>query len=349
MSTPFPSSTPSSSSMIIPVAVSGEPPCSSTPGQLQRSRSAVWSHFTDTDNPDFPGSAQCRYCGKRVKGVRGSTGNLHRHLKQHEGLPRLQAEQSPGSLPPAITISALRDRLTDLIIMNTLPFTLVDKDAFRAFVTYLNPYATIPSAATIKRCIETRYVAEKARVANLLRQTPGKISISVDCWSSPAMKSFIGITCHFINSDWKLISTLLDIRGFGGDHSGENISACVLESLDDFRIAHKLLAVVTDNASNNDTFLRTLADELHKRGIDFDCENHRVRCIDHILNLAAQSFLKKLRSRPPTDEQIETTNPNNVDSSCSVIPKLRRLVCTFRSSPQRKALLARHVKDGPKV
>ncbi len=50
-----------------------------------------------------------------------------------------------------------------------------------------------------------------------------------------------------------------------------------------------------DNASANDVLARTLAQLLLKRyGIHFNCENARIRCIAHVINLVVQQILSEL-------------------------------------------------------
>lgn len=57
----------------------------------------------------------------------------------------------------------------------------------------------------------------------------------------------------------------------------------------------QILAVTTDNASNNVTFLQEVAIELAD-SIKFDNNNQHVRCLAHIINLAAQEVLKSLKA-----------------------------------------------------
>jgi|SRR5437667_3404868 len=46
-----------------------------------------------------------------------------------------------------------------------------------------------------------------------------------------------------------------------------------------------------DNASNNDTMLRCLADKLAKEDIEYNPVIHRLHCNGHIINLSVQAFL----------------------------------------------------------
>ena len=46
--------------------------------------------------------------------------------------------------------------------------------------------------------------AEKARMRALLQETPGKLSFTVDVWTSANMEPFLGITVHWIDKEWCL-------------------------------------------------------------------------------------------------------------------------------------------------
>jgi hypothetical protein len=65
------------------------------------------------------------------------------------------------------------------------------------------------------------------------------------------------------------------------------MTAVVWATLERYGIAHKVIAIVCDNASNNDTLIRALARKCHERGIPFVSSWARIRCMPHILHLAA--------------------------------------------------------------
>jgi hypothetical protein len=62
-----------------------------------------------------------------------------------------------------------------------------------------------------------------------------------------------------------------------------------------------VLAITTDNASNNDTFIKIAAD-MCKDEIHFCVKTQHVRCFAHILNLSAQDGLAMLKATAPEDE-----------------------------------------------
>lgn len=54
--------------------------------------------------------------------------------------------------------------------------------------------------------------------------------------------------------------------------------------------------MTTDNASNNITFLQAVSSDLAKDNIKFDHIDQHVRCLAHVINLAAQETLKSLKA-----------------------------------------------------
>lgn len=70
----------------------------------------------------------------------------------------------------------------------------------------------------------------------------GKISFILDAWTSSNVISFLGMTCHFIDSDWNLKDVLLDFIHLTGFHTGENMIREFLKcTKDDFGILTKVI------------------------------------------------------------------------------------------------------------
>ena len=57
-----------------------------------------------------------------------------------------------------------------------------------------------------------------------LKNVLGKLSFTLDCWTSTNNIAFLGITCHFVDVDWCLKETLVDFIHLSGSHSGENLA-----------------------------------------------------------------------------------------------------------------------------
>lgn len=56
------------------------------------------------------------------------------------------------------------------------------------------------------------------------------------------------------------------------------------------------MAIACDNASNMNTMLEKLSESLADQGVFFDSYNQRVRCLAHVINLAARSALENLHA-----------------------------------------------------
>ena len=47
------------------------------------------------------------------------------------------------------------------------------------------------------------------------------------------------------------------------------------------------MAIMMDNASNNDTLMEVLEIKCHDAGVEFSASDSRMRCIPHTIHLAA--------------------------------------------------------------
>ena len=65
----------------------------------------------------------------------------------------------------------------------------------------------------------------------------------------------------------------------------------VFESLKRLGIVKQVISITTDNASNNNTLIQTLRSRFSTLNFIFNAVDSHIRCLPHILNLAAQGFL----------------------------------------------------------
>ncbi|CAB5393663.1 unnamed protein product [Rhizophagus irregularis] len=109
------------------------------------------------------------------------------------------------------------------IVIKQHAFTIAEEPDFINFIHSLHPTAKIPSADTIKSHILNFYRTDKEKVQNILLNISGKISFTIDCWTSPSVKSFLSITAHFIDKNWKLQHILLDFLEMFDSYTGQNL------------------------------------------------------------------------------------------------------------------------------
>ncbi len=103
-------------------------------------------------------------------------------------------------------------------------------------------------------------------------------------WTSTINReAFLGITIHYIDSDWRLRNFLLDIIPFTVSHSGINISREIMKVLDQFNISSKIIALTTDNESAMIVCGKEIASALD---IEFSTMTFaHYRCAAHVFNL----------------------------------------------------------------
>lgn len=68
-----------------------------------------------------------------------------------------------------------------------------------------------------------------------LRSFSSRCSITTDCWTSKSNQAYIGITCHYINEDFDLISNVLSLKHLTDNHTADYIHTninCVLRDWD---------------------------------------------------------------------------------------------------------------------
>ncbi|CAB5371644.1 unnamed protein product [Rhizophagus irregularis] len=89
------------------------------------------------------------------------------------------------------------------------------------------------------------------------------------------------------------------------------------EERNNIREILQIIACTTDNASNNDTLMKALEKTCKDRNIEFTAHNNHIRCLAHIINLAAQDALTTLKVKY-VDNENELLNNDEVSE---VVPK----------------------------
>ncbi|OLL26463.1 putative AC transposase [Neolecta irregularis DAH-3] len=262
----------------------------------------------------------CRYC-TQVYRTSGSTSGPSKHLIDDHKLKKndsrnAKAKSQQISLNQAFQIAKQnpqkRCRLDDgpgesinpdhlevlfvkMIAACSLPFRIVECPEFRAFLYYLNVDIDtwLPgSHNTIKRWVIRQYKSQKERIKQHLHSARSKIHISCDIWTSPNSLPILGIVAHYITEDGKLRHSVLALKDIDGEHNGENLADIVVQVIKEWGFASKLGFFVMDNATNNDTMMRSISLKLLRQfDIRYDPKHHRLRCQGHIINLAVKSFL----------------------------------------------------------
>lgn len=104
------------------------------------------------------------------------------------------------------------------------------------------------------------------------------------------------MTCHWISADWTLEEALLDFKYVPGHHDGERLGDEVIEILEEYQIINKLFCITTDNAGNNRKMMMRISRYLKdEHSIKWNPKEHHIACLNHVINLAVQDFLKAIK------------------------------------------------------
>ena len=277
------------------------------------SESDVWKFFQKAKNDDnVVISINCQLCETEY-GTKTSTTTLRRHLESSHSsvyIPNNKQKQrqiSPYTLAEQKHITV---KLAQWITVDLQPFSVVERMEFKQFIYVLDPRYVIPCRQNIKQEIDSLFLQRKANIQSDINTFTTKVALTTDIWSSSYSNiAFLGITMHYINSDWKLKKCLLDFIPIEGSHSARLISSKITNLLQEFNLSDRIISLTTDNGSNMLACGRELANELEICFCNLTF-SHR-RCAAHIINLAVKAGMKHL------------------DTS---IIKLRKLVIKIRNS-----------------
>lgn len=199
--------------------------------------------------------------------------------------------------------------LVDCAAKKYLPLTFFDDDETRQIFHYLNASVEIPMRNIMKTLVVNRFEKMQSAVKKILIANCSKLSFTLDGWSSITRKSYIGITCHYIDNDWNLHSLLLDFVPSHGLHAGKDTAKSFFETIEDFQITQKVLGITVDNTRANFRFMKELS-----YLIPFDYKNQHFQCYSHILNIAVQAMLKQLGLEITSEEDnVEKENEEEIE------------------------------------
>uniref|UniRef100_A0ACD5Z4H5 Uncharacterized protein n=1 Tax=Avena sativa TaxID=4498 RepID=A0ACD5Z4H5_AVESA len=181
------------------------------------------------------------------------------------------------------------------IIMHDYPFNIVEHDYLIEFILSLRPSFAIKSRPKVKEDIVNIYKEEKKKLYDYFKTLKCRFSTTMDMWTSGQNKGYMCITAHWIDDNWCMQKRIIKFMHVEGQHSGVNLALHFYDSIVDWNLDRRLLALSMDNASANDKCAETLVLKFNKK-TPLICEGifFHVRCLNHILNLVAQDGLRTI-------------------------------------------------------
>ncbi|CAG8762224.1 20691_t:CDS:2, partial [Gigaspora margarita] len=158
-------------------------------------------------------NASWRECGQLVK-TQGSTGNFQSHLNAHEITKPTQINSiaAQPTIDEMFQNAVKQNPCQKESIERALPFYVLQSESFVKLIYTLNPYYELPSNKQIKARIHQSYNNSIEYLKTLLVTELKTCSLTCDLWTARSKNSYLEITCHFINSNYKLKEIILVVK-----------------------------------------------------------------------------------------------------------------------------------------
>ena len=136
-----------------------------------------------------------------------------------------------------------------MIVKDMQPISVVEDEGFQSLLHVLNPRYQLPSRKSTMRMLPEAYNKKVGEIKKEISQV-SHVALTSDLWTSRTTESYITITCHFLSATWQLRSLVLETLKFNLNHTAEHIADALLKVAENWDISSKVVAIVTDNASN---------------------------------------------------------------------------------------------------
>ncbi|KAJ5268071.1 hypothetical protein N7524_006111 [Penicillium chrysogenum] len=247
-----------------------------------------------------------------------------------------------------VTTFQIEEQILKTITCLRLPFQTVENPVFQRLLSLLfsGPgELELPSAKTLRRRLRDAVNCQQELQLQDLPED-AKVSLALDCWTSPFQQAFMAITVYFIDKDWNYREMLLGFEPLHGPHTGNNLSDVLHRLLEERKLLDRIFSVTTDNATNNDTMIRALQERLLSIGAISSRESIvRVPCMAHVIQLCLKQLLGHIRAAPKnkevrafwSDTQAHGLKDSiNYGDVAHTLTKIRSFAIFVNASPQRR-------------
>lgn len=184
------------------------------------------------------------------------------------------------------------ENLIRLILDSSLEYSIVERKTFRDFVNVCSERRADISRKTISSCLIQRADSLKEKIVRKL-ELINSVSLTTDCWSSSnRTRCYCCVTCHFVEKG-ALQSIIIEFKYLPYPHDANVICNFLSETIRDFDIAKKIVAITSDNGSN-------IVSAIEKLRLDLDLDQNftfnflHFRCVAHVIHLCACQITKHL-------------------------------------------------------
>ncbi|KAK3011469.1 hypothetical protein RJ639_012767 [Escallonia herrerae] len=247
----------------------------------------VWDHFTTEPFGDQITRACCNQCKKSFAYITGSkvagTSHLKRHIQGTCPVSRQQNQHIPSTpelsaygiarrtAPPrkcyrsafgAASVpfdqESCSHEIAKMIILHEYPLHIVEHRGFIDFVRTLQPQFNMVSSSSVEGDCVGVYLKEKQGLLNVLNGLPGRVSLSMDLWTSDQGLGYVLLSGHFIDADWKFHRRILNVVMLPSPFSEVSCNHAVVTCLSHWSLDSKIFTVTLDESFANEALSTNL-------------------------------------------------------------------------------------------
>uniref|UniRef100_A0A674MCS2 BED-type domain-containing protein n=1 Tax=Takifugu rubripes TaxID=31033 RepID=A0A674MCS2_TAKRU len=260
-----------------------------------QTKNEAWCYYSPIDK----NTARCQVCDKNVLHS-STTSNLFKHLKtkhpeSHSELEKRQAAakaQSPA--PPTVRQKTLHESLqksqsqrareitlslAKMIVKDLQPISMVEDLGFRHFMKVVDPRYQIPSRKSMMAGEIPKLYEQTQKTVKDSIQSASSLVLTTDMWTARTTESYLTVSGHFIDKNWKMQSCNLATIHVAVQHIADNIAELLTKITDEWGTTNKIHAVVTSGAT----------------AVRKTCWKH-IPCFSHTLNLIVKDSIKACTS-----------------------------------------------------
>ena len=218
----------------------------------------------------------CRLCKRRFNYAKGSTSNMHKHIKcsHAAALAKVLAGEGPLVLPSHTFSSSLKimkrkafisnknmggikflpgggaqqlDYLVNMAVSSMIPCSMVENEGFAKFVRMLNPKFQVPDKELMGQAIAKLHKKHCDLLQQQLDKAPG-ISISTEIWTHRERQQYLTVTAHFVSDTWDVQSAVLKtVLLDSSSLFSSSVAARLEQVISEYNIMDKVKCIVIDN------------------------------------------------------------------------------------------------------
>lgn len=119
-----------------------------------------------------------------------------------------------------------------MVVMEEFPFKFVERKGFHLFCAAMQPNWKQVSRMTVTRDCLSLYGSEKRKLKQIFMKSNQRICLTTDTWTSVLNLSYMCLTAHWIDKDWKLHKRIINfcvISSHKGEALGKELEACLVD------------------------------------------------------------------------------------------------------------------------